>query len=155
MPTEILARLRRPFPPLYALGFAGLMLAADWLAPMPRLIPAPVHYAGIAVALLGGMAAAWAAGLFRRFETTVDPHEESSHLVIHGPYRITRNPMYLGLLLGLTGLAIWLGSLPAFVLLPLFAWLITKRFIVHEERRLAGLFGEEYRDYCCRVRRWI
>jgi protein-S-isoprenylcysteine O-methyltransferase Ste14 len=63
--------------------------------------------------------------------------------------------MYLGLALGLSGFAVWLGTLTPFLVVPLFAWVITVRFIRHEEQRLEARFGDQYRAYKARVRRWI
>jgi protein-S-isoprenylcysteine O-methyltransferase Ste14 len=63
--------------------------------------------------------------------------------------------MYLGLLLWLTGFALYLGSVTPFVALPLFVWVLNTQQIVHEERVLEARFGDSYRDYRTRVRRWI
>ncbi len=70
-------------------------------------------------------------------------------------YRLTRNPMYLGLVLILTGWAILLSQLTPFFFLPLFVWLINSQQIQHEERVLEEKFGDVYRDYKERVRRWF
>ncbi|NIO84348.1 MAG: hypothetical protein GTN53_27945, partial [Candidatus Aminicenantes bacterium] len=76
------------------------------------------------------------ARLFARAETAIRPFEESTTLVRSGMYRVTRNPMYLGMVLVLLGIALILGSLSTFLLIPLFAWLIQSLFIVHEEAML-------------------
>ncbi len=107
------------------------------------------------LAASGFLFAGAAIGLFRRAGTTVDPFGESRLLVIAGPYRITRNPMYLGLLLTLSALVLWLQSLPGLLLPLLFVWVITHRHIIPEERRLEHQFGLEYRNYLSRTRRWI
>ena len=72
-----------------------------------------------------------------------------------GPYRFTRNPMYLGMTTALTGVAILLGTLTPFLLIPLFAAWIDFRFISREETMLVGTFGEEYERFRREVRRWI
>jgi protein-S-isoprenylcysteine O-methyltransferase Ste14 len=97
----------------------------------------------------------FAAQLFRRAGTPVAPWETPSALVAVGPYRFTRNPMYLGLALCLSGLAIYLGTLTPFLVIPLFAWVITALFILREEQRLEERFGSRYCAYKARVRRWI
>lgn len=105
---------------------------------------------GVAVALLGVRE-------FRRAATTVDPRypEQAASLVTSGVFSQTRNPMYFGMLLCLTALAIWLRSLPAFFLLPLFVLYLNRFQIVAEERAIASRFGAAYSSYCTKVRRWI
>lgn len=94
---------------------------------------------------------------FRRARTTVNPHhpESASALVTSGIYRVTRNPMYLAMALLLTALAVWL-AFPWSLLGVLGFVLYIDRFqIVPEERVLTELFGDEYRRYRARVRRWL
>lgn len=98
-----------------------------------------------------------AIGLFMRTETTTNPMapERSEKLVTSGSYRLTRNPMYLGLALILTSIGIWLGSwafLPAVLVYVLY---ITEFQIKPEEAVLKEKFGDVYVDYCRNVRRWI
>jgi protein-S-isoprenylcysteine O-methyltransferase Ste14 len=75
--------------------------------------------------------------------------------VTGGFYRMTRNPMYLGLAISLAGIAILFGTLAAFLPLPFFMIVIQRRFILKEEAMLAVKFGDQYRKYCNSVRRWI
>jgi protein-S-isoprenylcysteine O-methyltransferase Ste14 len=93
--------------------------------------------------------------LFRKLHTTVKPFEESAVLVTSGPYRLSRNPMYLGFVLILTGTAILLGSLTPFLVIPVYAALIDRVFIQAEERMLARKFGAEWQTYRGETRRWI
>ncbi len=97
----------------------------------------------------------YAAGLFRKNRTAIKPFKESSALVTQGPYRFTRNPMYLSMLISLTGAAVVLGSVTCLLVLPLFAWQIATRFIRVEEAMLTERFGEPYIAYQKRVRRWV
>ncbi len=144
-------------PPAWLLLFGVLMwvVASSDLAlkiDIPiALIPALlVAFAGILVA---------AAGLrqFREAATTVNPlkPEEASSLVTSGIYRRTRNPMYVGLLLVLTGWGIWLESLGNILLLALFVVVLTQLQIKPEERALGQLFGDEFDRYVREVRRWL
>jgi protein-S-isoprenylcysteine O-methyltransferase Ste14 len=108
--------------------------------------------------LLAGLAlmaaAAWT--LFRA-RTTVNPlrPERASHLVTSGVFAVSRNPIYLGDALILLALAIGFGNAVNFLLLPLFVAFIGRFQIGPEERALQRLFGDEYRAYCTRVRRWV
>ena len=97
----------------------------------------------------------WARLLFVQVGTTVKPFQESSELVILGPFHVTRNPMYLSMTVLLLGLAVLLGSLTPFFVIPLFVLIINRRFIPAEESMLERRFGESYRNYQQRVRRWI
>lgn len=95
---------------------------------------------------------------FRASRTTINPlrPERASSLVTGGVYQITRNPMYVGMLFLLLALGLYLAHWPALLLGPLAYVLYLNRFqIAPEERVLLGLFGEEYRAYTGRVRRWL
>jgi len=94
---------------------------------------------------------------FRRVRTTVNPTtpQAASSMVRSGIYRHTRNPMYLGMLLGLAAWAVWLASPAAFAVLPVFLLYLNRFQIEPEERILAGLFGGEFDTYRRSVRRWL
>ncbi len=83
------------------------------------------------------------------------PFEESSALVTSGAYRISRHPMYLGIVLIVLGIALLLGSLLSFVIVAALAGLLDRRFIAVEERMLAARFGEAWQAYKRRARRWV
>ena len=95
------------------------------------------------------------AGLFRLRKTTLNPFGEPATVVQDGFYRFSRNPMYLGMLLVLAGIAIWLGNFLALFFAPVFAAIMSRYYIVREEQILDARFGEAYRAYRQRVRRWI
>ena len=145
-------------PPL-ALGAICVlsMLSCAWGMP---LFTIEFPGSGIAAVLLsgsGGMIALAAIAAFRRHGTTVNPltPEASRTVVSGGVYRFSRNPMYLGLLLALLGLAVWLGNLVALVFPPIFALYMNRFQILPEERAMASRFGAAYGRYRRSVRRWI
>jgi protein-S-isoprenylcysteine O-methyltransferase Ste14 len=133
----------------------ALQWNADHHFPGPELLAPPWTYLGCLPFLLGSVLPLWAAGLFQRAGTGVVPFSKTTALVLTGPYRFTRNPMYLGLLLVVLGLAIWLGTLVPFLVVPLLALALQKGFVEKEERLLEAQFGDEYRAFRARVRRWI
>jgi len=144
-------------PPVVALVLAAGMWGVAKVS--VRLAWASPGRVGVAGALfaLGVLCAASAAVAFRRWNTTINPHkpEESRSLVRSGPFRFTRNPMYLGLLTVLLGWAAWLGA-PWSLLGPVVFFLYIQRFqIAPEERVLVEKFGEEYQQYRRAVRRWL
>lgn len=148
---------RRPWdiPPLYFAGAIALMIALHLVLPLARLVPWPWTLLGL-VLMIGGLALAiWAERRFKRAGTAVRPFEPSTALVEEGPFRLTRNPMYVGLLLMLAGLSVLLGTLGPLLVIPPFAWLLHARFVVHEEAHMERHFGERYVDYQRRVRRWL
>jgi protein-S-isoprenylcysteine O-methyltransferase Ste14 len=148
--------LRIP-PPLVALlcalamyGLARLVPTWLWVLPYAGAMAACTVVAGIAIAIAGVHA-------FRTHRTTVNPlhPEKTTAVVTTGIYRHTRNPMYLGMLVVLLGIAIWLGSAVAPLMLPVFVLYLTRFQIVPEERALLAKFGSQYVDYMLRVRRWF
>ena len=94
---------------------------------------------------------------FRKAKTTVNPMrpENTSELITTGLYTITRNPMYLGMAIMLTGVALILRSLSPLIMPLIFCLVVTLVQILPEEKALEELFGEEYRNYKHRVARWI
>ncbi|HUA77361.1 MAG TPA: isoprenylcysteine carboxylmethyltransferase family protein, partial [Acetobacteraceae bacterium] len=110
---------------------------------------------GLVPVLIGVLLAMSAFVRFRLAGTTVRPDRASSALVVRGPYRFTRNPMYLGMTLAYGGVALAAQSLWALLLLPAVLWLIRTRVIAREEAFLRERFGDAYVEYQSRVRRWL
>ena len=144
-------------PPVVALLCAALMwgLAHKWPAfAWQHALRGPLALALAACGLacdLSGLIA------FRRHRTTVNPlaPDRSTAIVQDGIYRVTRNPMYLGMLLVLIGWAAYLGNAASLVVLPLFVWVLNTLQIKPEERILRERFGEHFTRYAARVRRWV
>ena len=142
-------------PPVYFLVALGAMALLHAAVPVLPLFVAPYRYAGIVVIALALGFAAWGALLFRRAGTGIVPFSPATALVTRGPYRFTRNPMYLGMAGTLLGAAILMGSLTPFVVIPAFMAVIAERFISREEAMLEQAFGSAYLEYKARVRRWL
>jgi protein-S-isoprenylcysteine O-methyltransferase Ste14 len=144
-------------PPLLMLLAAALMWSMHRWWPLASLLSSPWNRIALLPTVAGILIAAAAITQFRRSQTTLNPIEPSraSHLVTAGIFGLTRNPMYLGLLLLLIGWALWLGSASPWFVPPLFAILIYAAQIAPEERALEALFGEAYGAYRQKVGRWI
>lgn len=142
-------------PPVYFLVALMLMAFFHHVAPAAQLLVAPYRYAGIVLMALAIALVVWAALLFRRAGTGIVPFSPATVLVTAGPYRYTRNPMYLGLAGTLLGAAVLMGSMTPFVVIPAFMALIADRFIAGEEAMLERSFGRQYLEYKSRVRRWL
>jgi protein-S-isoprenylcysteine O-methyltransferase Ste14 len=114
-----------------------------------------VGIAGAAVFAIGAAIAGWGLLIFHKARTTTVPGRASSRLVTWGPYRFSRNPMYVGLTLAYLGEAGILKQIWPVVLLPLTIAYVNWIVIPVEEERLTHVFREEYEQYQARVRRWI
>ena len=147
--------LRLP-PPIWALIFLGLAAIVSWALGWPRTFwPAHIPL-GILLFLAGWILPVWAVARFRRAGTELNPASKTNKaLVTEGPYRITRNPMYLGLTLATLGAAIWVGPWP--MLLAPVAVFLTANFvhIPFEEAKMRRQFGESFDAYARHVRRWV
>jgi len=96
-----------------------------------------------------------AAKKIREHDTTIIPHFQADELVTTGIYARTRNPIYLGDVLILSGIFVAGGAGLSLLLVPAFIWVLTVRFVLPEERRLAERFGDRWTEYAARTRRWI
>jgi protein-S-isoprenylcysteine O-methyltransferase Ste14 len=145
----------------YATLFVGLVLVfvpGRLLSAAGAALPArygPLEIAGIVVGSAGALLAAWCVLVFAMHgRGTPAPFDAPRRLVVGGPYRFIRNPMYIGAGLALAGAALVYRSWALAGYLALF-WLITHLFVIwYEEPTLRRLFGPEYEEYCLRVRRW-
>ena len=143
-------------PPL-AWGLALVAgLALGWLLPLPFL-PAglPAGWLGATVFVLALALFAWAIATMTRAGSNVPTSLPTTTIVDAGPYRFTRNPIYLGMVLGLIGLAIAFNSLWLLLALAPFAVVIRYGVVAREEAYLERKFGDLYRRYRSRVRRWL
>lgn len=148
----------RILPPLIFLGGLVAGYAIWWIWPVPIAPGAwsfPVRLAGAVAVVLGAILAGAALMAFRRAGTPPEPYEPTTALAVDGPYRFTRNPMYLGMALVHGGLALAGNALwPLLALIPVI-WTVRTQVIDKEECYLEARFGAEYRDFKARVRRWL
>ncbi len=142
-------------PPTQLLLAIVLMIALHFLLPIARLIPTPWNALGALPLVFGIVWNLWADRAFKQAGTTVKPDEQSSALVMAGPYAFSRHPMYLGMTAVLAGVAILCGTLSPFLIVPLFSGIVALRFIPIEERKMEETFGDAWREYAGHVRKWI
>lgn len=142
-------------PPLVYL--AGL--AAGWL--INQLVPLEfsggegMRLAGLALIALGLLLMLWAAATLWRHHTTVNPYKGVAHLVSAGPFAFSRNPIYVGDWLVYAGATLLLKTWWTLPMIPVVWWLMRYHVIAHEETHLLARYGQAYKDYTNRVRRWI
>jgi protein-S-isoprenylcysteine O-methyltransferase Ste14 len=140
-------------PPTWALLFAALIWAQGRYLPLVELGTVGAVLGG-AVMVAGAALLTAAALQFRRHRTTILPREVPQAMISDGVYRISRNPIYVADALILAGLAlIWDAA--GLVLVPVFMWIIARRFILGEEAGMRARFGAGFEAYAARVRRWL
>jgi protein-S-isoprenylcysteine O-methyltransferase Ste14 len=150
-----MSKATKMLPPSYLFFSLLVMIGLHFVLPLVNVIDYPWSLLGC-IPLIVGMALNLIADqAFKRADTTVKPFQESSALITGGVFGISRHPMYLGMVLMLFGMAVLLGTLTPFFVVPVFGLLMQNRFIAVEERMLAVRFGAEYTDYKARVRQWI
>lgn len=145
-------------PPLVFLGpllvGIGLGRLLPWRLPTTAPWPTVLTWAGVVLFVAGLGLMSWAAVVMWRHHTTVIPWGHVDHLVTGGPFRFTRNPIYVGDLLVYLGVTLVAGTWWPLALLPLPVFVMQRLVIAREEAYLLERFGQPYAAYCARVRRW-
>jgi len=143
------------WPPLVVLGTFGPGLLLHWLMPVPLPPPMPSIVLGALFCVTGGAVGAWGIAALRHAGTNVRPDHPTTVLVTDGPFRFSRNPLYLALTALCLGITLMLDALwPLLTLFPMVA-ILHWGIIPREEHYLEAKFGDAYRSYKARVRRWI
>ena len=141
-------------PPRIAMLFAGVATLAEWWLG-PLIISTPHPAVAWAVGVIGFLLMFEGWRLFKRAHVAICPSAPTERLVTNGLYRVTRNPMYLGLVLMLAGTAIGVGTAPFYAATIVYFLIVDRVFCRYEEAKLAERFGSEYAAYTHKVRRWV
>lgn len=139
----------------YFLVLLILSIVSHFVSPVRVVLQAPFTWSGLLIIGTGLFLAFRCRALFLQNRTTLSPYESPVVLITTGPFRISRNPVYLAMATILFGSAVVMGTLVPFVFPALFIVIIEVLFIPDEERRLDEIFGEAYREYKREVRRWV
>jgi protein-S-isoprenylcysteine O-methyltransferase Ste14 len=139
----------------YFLILLVLSVLLNFIFPVLVFLSPPFTYFGFLIIGFGLVLAFKSRSLFLKNATTLQPSEEPTSLVTSGPYRISRNPIYLGMASILLGVAVLSGTLVTLAFPVIFIVLINFFIIPGEERKMEKIFGESYREYKKGVRRWI
>ncbi|MEZ5491720.1 MAG: isoprenylcysteine carboxylmethyltransferase family protein [Gammaproteobacteria bacterium] len=142
-------------PPRLYQGCILAMVVIYVLLPSTRLVFFPANLLGLPVFLGGAWLAVVAKRQFQKSRTPLSVNATSETLHTSGVYRLSRNPMYLGITIGLSGLALLLSAWPNLLFPVLFILVMDRFFVQQEEKSLQEHFGQSYRDYQRQVRRWI
>ena len=146
---------KRTSPPTYFFITLLIGYLLYLFIPIRIIIIFPWNLFGIIFGIAGAVLNMIADNTFKKAGTTVKPFEKTSSLITNGVFRISRNPMYLGMVLILISSAMITGTLSPFLVVPTFIIIIQNVFIKEEEKMLEKEFGEDWIDYKKRVRRWI
>ncbi|WP_438464518.1 methyltransferase family protein [Marinomonas sp. PE14-40] len=148
--------MKKLLPPILFLLFILLILASCWLLGSRHNLVFPYNLLGIPWILIGYLMAIKGKNLFKKLDTNIMTFDKPDKLVTEGLYRFSRNPMYLGFVIALIGVALVSGAaISSFLWVFLFFIITNKWYIAFEEKMMTETFGQEYVDYCKRVRRWL
>lgn len=138
---------------------AALCLLLAWLLnrlfPSLRIINEPYNKIGILFVILGFFTLFWSFYLFRKNKTPIIPGKKPTFVVAQGPYKFTRNPMYLSVTVVLFGISFYIGNLLGFAAPLVFFLIMNSVFVPFEEKLMEKLFNKKYLDYKKKVRRWL
>ena len=147
-------RAIRIHPPLLAGALLLLTLVLHFVLPEYRAVGWEQAF-GLLLVAAGVGISSFAAAIFQARETTRNPYGQPAAFIVQPPYTWTRNPMYLGLVTALFGLAVFFGSIVMLVAPAVFFTVIDRMVIPREEETMERLFGQDYRNFMFRVRRWL
>jgi protein-S-isoprenylcysteine O-methyltransferase Ste14 len=142
-------------PPRIAFIMLAIGAAIHWAVPIADTVVFAAPWMGVAFLFAGFGVMIWAWWLFQRHAVAIRPTAPTDRLLTRGIYAMTRNPMYLGMIAMMLGVAFYFGTLPFYAVTLAYFVLIDRVFCVYEEEKLDAAFGEEYRRYRARVRRWL
>ncbi|WP_455206308.1 methyltransferase family protein [Kaarinaea lacus] len=146
---------KKLLPPSYLAASLLAISVLHFTFPVVEFISFPWNFLGVLPLLIGVGLNLLADRAFKKANTTVKPFEESTAMLTDGVFRISRHPMYLGMVLILLGISILLGSLSSLIVTAVFAVIIDRVFIIVEERMMEQTFGGKYVDYKKQVRKWL
>lgn len=142
-------------PPHIAFSALFLALLLDYWFPGYRFISGSYRFIGVLILILGLSITFTSFYLFKKNNTPIMPGQKPTFVVMNGPYKFTRNPMYLGVATALTGVAVYIGNLLAFASPIIFLMATNFFYIPREEKLMKQLFGKKYLAYKKKVRRWL
>lgn len=142
-------------PPLVFFGALGLGLVLDWLIPLHLFVARFWYLVGLIFGLLGTTTALWCVLTLHRAGTTVQPGNPVNALVTSGPFRYSRNPMYVAMTIIYLGVSLYMDTAWPFIMLGPALVMVYRKIILREEQFLENRFGDNYRNYKKQVRRWI
>lgn len=146
---------RVPLPPIVFYLSVALMVGAGQLNLLPFEMPVAFGWGGWLLVVGGVFFTCWGSHVFKRHKTNIKTFNDPEIFVKSGPFRFSRNPMYVGMITALIGTAMITGTIVGAMVLMAFILITAVVYIPHEEERMRSLFGAEYEEYAAKVRRWL
>ncbi|MCK4809952.1 MAG: isoprenylcysteine carboxylmethyltransferase family protein [Candidatus Omnitrophica bacterium] len=146
---------RKLQPPVYLGIYLLVAIILHFVLPLKKIVHSPYNYTGVLFLGIGIWLNIWADSLFKRKNAPVKAFEKMNYFISGGPFRFSRNPMYLGMVLILSGVAVLLGNIISFIVPIGFFITMNIVFISYEEKALEETFGTKFFDYKKRVRSWL
>ncbi|MGB5530922.1 MAG: isoprenylcysteine carboxylmethyltransferase family protein [Ignavibacteriaceae bacterium] len=147
--------MNKILPPTHFYIYLIISILLHYSLPLIQVFNYPFYLVGFLFFIIGTVLNIWADQLLKKQKTTVKPNEKPTVLIETGAFKISRNPMYLGMALILFGAGFILGSITSFIGSIIFVAAMEIAFIPQEEKNLREQFGEEFEKYKKKVRRWI
>ena len=147
--------MKKITPPFLFIICIVIMAGLWWMLPLVRFVPFPINLLGVLVFAVGLGIAKRGSDVFEKEGTNIETFNNPDRLVTDGLFRISRNPMYLGFLTALVGMAVMLGNLSSFLVAFVFFIVTDRWYITFEEDAMAKAFGERYAEYKAKTRRWL
>lgn len=147
--------MKRALPPTYFYITLLLVVILYFIFPIKTILDFPVNLTGLIPGIAGAVLNIIADKDFKKANTTVKPFDKSSTLITKGVFQISRNPMYLGMVLILLSASMITGTLSPFFVIPPYIIFMQIVFINEEEKMLEAEFGNDWKNYKTKVRRWI
>jgi protein-S-isoprenylcysteine O-methyltransferase Ste14 len=142
-------------PPVYFLVAVIIMIVLNLFVPIGRWLHYPWRYFGIVIIALGFSLSLGSGIFFRKLGTNPRPGSRANFIVTSGPFKYTRNPIYLGLITMLIGISILLGTFSPLIPIPILFMILHTQFVLREERWMEEWFGESYLEYKSKTPRWL
>lgn len=147
--------MKKVIPPILFLICILLMLALTLLMPEYRFIKSPINYLGVAPIIIGIAISIRTSRLFDKLNTEIHTFKRPKHLVETDLFRFSRNPIYLGFTIALLGVCCLSANLVALSGVLIFFLISNFWYIPYEEKNMEKEFGDQYKSYKSRIRRWI
>jgi len=142
-------------PPIFFLAALFVMILLNSFVPIGHWLNYPWRYLGVIIIVIGFSLSLGSGIYFRKLGTNPRPGTQANVLVTKGPFRFTRNPMYVGLVTMLIGVSILLGSYSPLFIIPVIFVILHRQFVLREEKWMEGWFGERYIEYKSKTPRWL
>lgn len=147
--------MKKIIPPFLFLSCILLMIGLNVLLPTQQYLHAPFTYLGVLLIIIGLIMAFYIKNMFKQIDTEIDTFKKPRKFVDSGLFSISRNPIYLGFTIALIGVAVLIGNLVSLIGVFIFFFITNSWYIPYEEENMEKEFGNDYKIYKSKVRRWI